>query len=60
MFLGITCEIKDFEDRSFVLEFVNNPLNDYAELPKHLAALNFSNMICGIIRGALEAVSDRC
>ena len=34
----------------------NNPLTDFVELPSELAALNYCQMICGIIRGALEMV----
>ena len=34
----------------------NNPLTDFVELPGEMAALNYCQMICGIIRGALEMV----
>mmetsp|Transcript_56791 Transcript_56791/g.65070 ORF Transcript_56791/g.65070 Transcript_56791/m.65070 type:complete len:188 (-) Transcript_56791:127-690(-) len=59
MFLGITCEVYNFVDKEncFSLIMPDNPLVDYVELPKHLSALHYSNVICGVIRGALEAVN---
>lgn len=59
MFLGITCEVYNFVDKEncFSLIMPDNPLVDYVELPKHLSALNYSNIICGVIRGGLEAVN---
>ncbi len=59
MFLGITCETilpADKNDQYYSLLFAENPLIDYVELPNHLKDLSFSNIICGAIRGALEAV----
>ena len=37
--------------------FSDNPLNDYVELPDKFKGLWYSNMICGVIRGALEAIN---
>ena len=37
--------------------FSENPLNDYVELPDKFKGLWYSNMICGVIRGALEAIN---
>ena len=34
-----------------------NALNDYVELPDKFKGLWYSNMICGVIRGALEAIN---
>ena len=34
----------------------DNPLNDYVELTEELKALEYSNLICGIIRGSLNMV----
>jgi hypothetical protein len=61
MFLGVKCEVSNFiteKDKgcSFTLVMPDNPLNDYVELPENMSALNYSNMICGIIRGALSTV----
>ena len=49
----------DKEGRSFVLGFEENPLADFVELPDDGRAqeeLWFSNVLCGVIRGALEMV----
>ena len=37
--------------------FNENPLNDYVELPDKFKGLWYSNMICGVIRGAMEAIN---
>ena len=37
--------------------FSENPLNDYVELPDKFKGLWYSNMIWGVIRGALEAIN---
>ena len=34
----------------------NNPLTDFVDLPSEYSALSYCQMICGIIRGALEMV----
>ena len=34
----------------------HNPLVDMVELPEHLSELWYSNIVCGVIRGALEMV----
>lgn len=50
----------DKEGRSFVLGFEENPLGEWVELPddgKAQGELWFSNVLCGVIRGALEMVS---
>jgi len=58
MFLGVTCEVSNYveKDNCFSLILNDNPLIDYVELPKHLQGLSYSNIICGVIRGALESV----
>lgn len=40
---------------SLILE--NNPLNEFVELPEKLNKLWYSNILCGVIRGALEMVN---
>ncbi len=35
----------------------DNPLVDFIELPENCSALKFCNVLCGVIRGALEMVS---
>lgn len=59
MFLGITAKVSSWSsDRnSFSLVFDNNPLAEFAELPPNCAQLWYSNIICGVIRGALEMVN---
>ena len=37
--------------------FSENPLNDFVELPEKFKGLWYSNMICGVIRGAMEAIN---
>lgn len=61
MFLGITAEVIDFKSDdfrtcTFNLQFTDNPLIEYVELPEHLQNLQYSNVICGAIRGALSKV----
>ena len=41
----------------YKIYFTENPLNDYVELPDKFKGLWYSNMICGVIRGALEAIN---
>jgi len=42
----------------FVLVFDENPLTEFVELPEEAleGGLWFSNVLCGVIRGALEMV----
>lgn len=44
----------------FVLTFEENPLSEFAELPRDAkeGGLWFSNVLCGVIRGSLEMVSN--
>jgi hypothetical protein len=43
---------------SFILTFDENPLAEFVELPEEAleGGLWFSNVLCGVIRGALEMV----
>ena len=41
----------------YKIEIKENPFNDYVELPDKFKGLWYSNMICGVIRGALEAIN---
>ena len=59
MFLGINVEVANWTqgDNSFSLIFTeNNPMTDFVELPPQYQDLHYSNILCGIIRGALEMV----
>ncbi|CDI77691.1 trafficking protein particle complex subunit 3, putative [Eimeria acervulina] len=42
------------DERSCTFVFSSNPLADFVELPPSLASLSYSNLICGVIKGALE------
>jgi hypothetical protein len=59
MFLGITAQVSNWDSKknefSIVLE--ENPLVDFVELPETHQALSYSNILCGVIRGALEMVT---
>jgi hypothetical protein len=56
MYLGVNCDVLVYSDKEYGLIFSDNPLNDYVELPDKYQSLWYSNLFCGIIRGALEAV----
>ena len=62
IFLNITPLVTNWsaDNKSFSLIFEENPLADFVELPddgKAQDELWFSNLFCGILRGALEMVS---
>mmetsp|Transcript_7273 Transcript_7273/g.10203 ORF Transcript_7273/g.10203 Transcript_7273/m.10203 type:complete len:173 (+) Transcript_7273:102-620(+) len=58
MFLGITCDVLNWntEQTSFSLILQDNPLIEFVDLPQNYKDLNYSNVLCGVIRGALEMV----
>jgi hypothetical protein len=56
MYLGVNCDVLVYSDKEYGLIFSDNPLNDYVELPDKFQGLWYSNLLCGIVRGALEAV----
>ncbi|KXN74613.1 BET3 family protein [Conidiobolus coronatus NRRL 28638] len=58
-FLNITPLVQNYnaEEREFTLVFEDNPLAEFVELPEDaLNELWYSNILCGILRGALEMV----
>jgi len=59
MFLGITASVSNWDADgtccSIILE--DNPLVDFVELPETCQGLYYCNILCGVIRGALEMVS---
>ncbi|KAL7543168.1 hypothetical protein ACHAXR_012861 [Thalassiosira sp. AJA248-18] len=67
MFLGIQAEVGGFshDQRSFSIYLQDNPLSTFVELPPgdeqsggdDLRKLKYSNLYCGVIRGALEQVN---
>lgn len=58
MYLGITPSVTNWspagDEFSLILE--NNPLVDFVELPDNHNTLIYSNLLCGVLRGALEMV----
>eukprot|EP00471_Norrisiella_sphaerica_P007494 CAMPEP_0184491460 /NCGR_PEP_ID=MMETSP0113_2-20130426/20465_1 /TAXON_ID=91329 /ORGANISM="Norrisiella sphaerica, Strain BC52" /LENGTH=150 /DNA_ID=CAMNT_0026875839 /DNA_START=11 /DNA_END=463 /DNA_ORIENTATION=- len=58
MFLGINAEVSwSTDSRQFSVEFKNNPLIEFVELPERFKDLEYSNLLCGVIRGALHSVN---
>ncbi|GBE59809.1 Bet3 transport protein [Babesia ovata] len=56
MFLGITGDVivVDEAKNHYHIAFQENPLDQFVELPENLSGLAYSNIICGVIIGALE------
>jgi hypothetical protein len=46
----------DADKKEFSLVLEENPLTDFAELPEQYRGLNYCNVLCGVIRGALAMV----
>lgn len=64
IFLNITPTVTNWtsDNNQFSLIFDENPLADFVELPDDGRAqdeLWFSNILCGVLRGALEMVRIR-
>lgn len=58
MFLGIDSKMNYSKDgETFSILFNENPLDNYVSIPEKLKGINYSQVICGVIRGALESVS---
>ncbi len=59
MFLGVSPTIANWssDDKEFSLVMDENPLADMVELPEECSSLYYSNILCGVMRGALESVS---
>ena len=59
MYLGVTPSVTNWspagDEFSLILE--SNPLVDFVELPDNHNVLIYSNLLCGVLRGALEMVS---
>lgn len=58
-FLNITPTVTAPSPSEFILTLEENPLSEFAELPRDAkeGGLWFSNVLCGVIRGALEMVN---
>jgi len=62
MYLNITPTVTAWSPAydEFSLMLDNNPLVEFVELPEEHLHLNYSNVLCGAIRGALEMASTVC
>ena len=65
IFLNITPIVTNWtnDNKQFSLIFEENPLADFVELPDDGRAqdeLWYSNILCGILKGALEMVRQFC
>eukprot|EP00903_Cladosiphon_okamuranus_P015509 g14319.t1 len=58
MFLGVTADVASWnaDGTAFSLLLYDNPLIEFVELPPQYSGLLYSNLLCGVIRGALEMV----
>lgn len=60
MFLGVTAEVtnwhEDGKQCSLIMNANENPFADFVELPPAYKELVYCNILCGVIRGALEMV----
>jgi len=59
MFLNVTATVSNYDGKKkeFSLIIDENPLTDFVELPdEYKENLLYSNILCGVIRGALEMV----
>ncbi|PHJ20835.1 bet3 transport [Cystoisospora suis] len=62
MFLGITADVVKWNEEETCCSLIlhENPLTDFVDLPPSLSQLHYSNLICGVIRGALEQMKVNC
>ena len=52
--LGPLCQVVLMTATVQILE--DNPLTDFVELPESCSGLSYCNILCGVIRGAMEQV----
>eukprot|EP00808_Paulinella_micropora_P025739 g49542.t1 len=59
MFLGLTADVTKWrqDGKQCSIVFKGNPLNEFVELPPKYAKLRYSNVLCGVLRGALHTVN---
>ncbi len=59
MFLGITPTVSSWspDGKECSLLIDDNPLTMFVELPESHGSISYSNIICGVLRGALQMVS---
>lgn len=61
MFLGLPAIVEGWNAEGTIctLRLTDNPLADFVELPPAYSELRYSNILAGVVRGALEMVSVR-
>lgn len=59
MFAGVDVALSQKSEQEFMVSFRENPLDAHVQLPEELRALSYSSVVCGIVRGACEAVNVR-
>eukprot|EP00811_Abedinium_folium_P007000 NODE_16458_length_993_cov_11.946882.p1 GENE.NODE_16458_length_993_cov_11.946882~~NODE_16458_length_993_cov_11.946882.p1 ORF type:complete len:195 (+),score=77.91 NODE_16458_length_993_cov_11.946882:142-726(+) len=61
MFLGVSAEVVQWnrELTACTLVLPENPFAEFVELPARLSGLQYSNLLCGVLRGALEQLQMR-
>jgi hypothetical protein len=60
MFLGVNANVENAGDGLFSISFDDNPLNMFVDLPPALRGqLWYSNVLCGVVRGAMGQVGMR-
>ena len=59
MFLGVTADVVHTSSTEFSLQLPDNPLAEFVELPEQYSKLAYSNLLCGVLRGALEMLQMR-
>merc|ERR1740139_1605954 len=55
--LGIDCKLEVKSEKEVLVKFSRNPLDENVKLPDQLQGLEYSNIICGVIRGCMEAIN---
>lgn len=56
-YLNIESKIKIIDKKEFIINFNNNPFEKNLELSEEHDSLVYSNIICGIISGALDNIN---
>lgn len=58
MYLGVNPNISNWSAAADEFSFIfdSNPLTELVEIPDDLKGLRYCNIICGVLRGALEMV----
>ncbi len=61
MFLGVSASLEGWsaDATACTLRLTDNPLADFVELPPAYGELRYSNILVGVLQGALEMVGVR-